>query len=353
MVQTGRRRFPRFTALLAAVFGRSSHPTTARYDHDNLLTPELDTPQGLEGGREAMSGWQSVFVGRRGLRAGWGVGLFLGLYLSLDMLVNHVLDRIPVLRVISPVPVEVALLREAAELCVILASTWIIAKVTRRWFGSYGYAARNAGVRLWTGAAWGMVSLTVLIGCMWATGHIVFDGLQLHGKDIVIYSLAWAMVFLMIGVLEESLFRGFLQHTLARGVGFWWAALMVSGAFILWHVHNADESTVGLLSTGGASLAFCLSLWYTKSLWWAIGFHASWDWGESFLYGTPDSGIQVRYFLLRQHPQGNPLWSGGAVGPEGSLFLFPLVCIICLVMWAWWGRVKPQPGHVPERQLWL
>jgi len=345
MVQTARRCFPRFTGLFAAVFGRSSHRSAVRYDHGDLLTPELQRPQGLGGDRGAVTGWQSVFVGRHGLRAGWGVGLFLSLYLSLDMLVNHVLDRIPVLRVISPVPVEVALLREAAELCVILASTWIIAKVTRRWFGSYGYAARNAGAWLWTGAAWGMVSLTVLIGCMWATGHIVFDGLQLHGKDIVIYSLAWAMVFLMIGVLEESLFRGFLQHTLARGVGFWWAALMVSGAFILWHVHNADESTVGLLSTGGASLAFCLSLWYTKSLWWAIGFHASWDWGESFLYGTPDSGIQVRDFLLRQHPQGNPLWSGGAVGPEGSLFLFPLMCIICLVMWARWGRVKPQPGR--------
>jgi membrane protease YdiL (CAAX protease family) len=54
---------------------------------------------------------------------------------------------------------------------------------------------------------------------------MAFDGLQLHGRDVGIYGLAWAVVFLMIGVIEESLFRGFLQHTLARGVGFWWAAL--------------------------------------------------------------------------------------------------------------------------------
>jgi uncharacterized protein len=290
-----------------------------------------------------MSGWQKVFVGKHGLRTVWGVGLFLGLYLSLDVLANHLLDRISALRVISPVPVEAAVVREAVELAVVLGSTWVIARVLRRRFASYGYARRGAGTRLCTGAGWGLASLTVLIGCMWSTGHMVFDGFQLHGRDIVIYGLAWAVVFLMIGVLEESLFRGFLQHLLARGVGFWWAALMVSGAFILWHVHNADESTVGLLSTGGASLAF--SLWYTKSLWWAIGFHASWDWGQSFLYGTPDSGIRVRDFLLRQHPQGNSLWSGGAVGPEGSLFLFPLLCIVCLVMWAWWGRARPQPEN--------
>jgi uncharacterized protein len=300
--------------------------------------------QGLSEEVGIMSGWQKVFEGRHGLRAGWGVGLFLVLYLSLDMLVNHLLDRIASLRVSSPVSVEVAVVREAAELAVILCSTWVIARVMRRWFASYGYAPRGAGTRLCTGAVWGLASLTLLIGCMWSTGHMAFDGLQLHDRDVGIYGLAWAVVFLMIGVIEESLFRGFLQHTLARGVGFWWAALIVSGAFILWHVHNADESTVGLLSTGGASLAFSLSLWYTKSLWWAIGFHASWDWGQSFLYGTPDSGIRVRDFLLRQHPQGKPLWSGGAVGPEGSLFLFPLLCIVCLVMWAWWGRPRPQLG---------
>jgi membrane protease YdiL (CAAX protease family) len=283
---------------------------------------------------------RKVFVGRHGLRAGWGVCLFLGLYLALDSLADYLLDRIPAWRLISPVSVEVGLVREAAELGAILTATWVIARVMRRWFGSYGYAQREAGTRLWTGAVWGLASLTTLIGCLWSTGHIVFDGFQLHGVHVVIYGLAWLVVFLMIGVSEESLFRGFLQHTLARGVGFWWAALMVSGAFIVWHIHNADESFVGLLSTGGASLLFSLSLWYTKSLWWAVGFHTSWDWGESFLYGTPDSGIRVRDFLVRQHPQGSPLWSGGAVGPEGSLFLFPVLCIACLLMWAWWGRAR-------------
>jgi uncharacterized protein len=291
-----------------------------------------------------MSEWQKTFVGRNGLRAGWAVALFLALYLSVDTLVNHLLDRIPALRVISPVSVQVALLHEAVELAIILSTTWAVATAMRRPLSSYGYASREAATRLWTGALCGFASLTILIGCLWATRHIVFDGLQLHGSDILIDALAWTVVFLMIGVLEESLFRGFLQHTLASGIGFWWAALMVSGAFILWHIHNADESVVGLLSTGGASLLFSLSLWYTKSLWWAIGFHTTWDWGQSFFYGTPDSGIRVRDFMLRQHPQGNPLWSGGAVGPEGSLLLFPLLCTVCLAMWMWWGERGPKLG---------
>ena len=279
---------------------------------------------------------------RRGLRAGCGVLLFLGLYLSLDVLVSRFLDQIPTLRVVQPVPLPTALIREAVELAVVLGSTWVMSKVMCRGLSSYGYASCSVGRRFWTGAAWGFASLSVLILCMWITGHLVFDGIALRLVSALTNALGWALVFLMIGILEESLFRGFLQHTLSEGVGFWWAALIVSGAFVLWHTHNADESMVGLLSTGAGSLLFCLSLWYTRSLWWAIGFHTGWDWGQSFFYGTPDSGIRVQGSLLRQHPQGDLLWSGGDVGPEGSLFLFPLLCLLCLGMWLWWNRLRPQ-----------
>ena len=292
--------------------------------------------------RETTPAYRQVFVGRSGLRAGWGAALFLVVYLSLDAIVGRLLDQLCALRVVDPVPLSTALIRVAIELAVVLGSTWAVGKVMRRWFSSYGYAGHNAGKRLGTGAAWGFTSLSALILCMWLTGHLVFEGVALRLGSALSHAAGWGLVFLMIGILEESLFRGFLQHTLTDGVGFWWAALMVSGAFILWHVRNADESTVGLLSTGAGSLLFSLSLWYTRSLWWAIGFHAGWDWGQSFFYGTPDSGVRVQSFLLRQHPQGNPLWSGGAVGPEGSLFLFPLLCMLCLGMWLWWSRFSRQ-----------
>lgn len=230
--------------------------------------------------RRITSAYTSVPLGCRGPRAGWGVLLFLALYLSLDALVSQLLNQIPTLKVVQPVPLSTALIREAVELTVVLGSTWTMSKVMRRRFSSYGYAARNGGMRLWTGAAWGFGSLSALVLCISLTGHLVFDGIALRLGSALTNGLGWAIVFLMIGMLEESLFRGVLQHTLSEGVGFWWAASIGSGAFILWHVHNADESIVGLLSTGAGSLLFCLSLWYTRSLWWAIGFHTGWDWGR-------------------------------------------------------------------------
>jgi uncharacterized protein len=36
-------------------------------------------------------------------------------------------------------------------------------------------------------------------------------------------------------------------------------------------------------SVVGFGLLFCLSLRRTGSLWWAVGFHAAWDWGQTLL----------------------------------------------------------------------
>lgn len=94
-----------------------------------------------------------------------------------------------------------------------------------------------------------------------------------------------AVVCLLIGFFEESAHRGYLQFALTRAIGCWWAALMLSAAFGLGHGHLGTETLTGLLGIGLGALVFTLSLWYTKSLYWAVGFHAAWDWGQVFLFG--------------------------------------------------------------------
>lgn len=74
-------------------------------------------------------------------------------------------------------------------------------------------------------------------------------------------------------------------------------------------------------------LVFCLVLMRTGNLWWAVGFHAGWDWGQTFFYGVPDSGIAPYHNLLNSSFQG-PRWlTGGTVGPEASVFT-PIILLI-------------------------
>ena len=78
---------------------------------------------------------------------------------------------------------------------------------------------------------------------------------------------------------------------------------------------------MGLIAVGCFGLFFCYTLRVTGNLWLAVGFHASWDWTESFFYGVPDSGTRMAGHLLDTAVSG-PAWvSGGSAGPEGSVLI--------------------------------
>jgi membrane protease YdiL (CAAX protease family) len=94
------------------------------------------------------------------------------------------------------------------------------------------------------------------------------------------------------------------------------------------HTGNNGENWVGIFAAAFIGFVFCVSIWATGSAWWAIGCHAAWDWAETYFYGTADSGLVAPGHLLTTSPAGNPLWSGGADGPEGSLLIIPIVLLI-------------------------
>ena len=110
-----------------------------------------------------------------------------------------------------------------------------------------------------------------------------------------------------------------------KAFAFWTSAVILSFLFSLAHAKNPGESPIGLLAVVLFALVFCLSLWRTGSLWWAIGFHASWDWSQSFLCGVADSGHMAQHHLLATHPIGKAILSGGATGPEGSIFVVAIL----------------------------
>lgn len=284
-----------------------------------------------------------IFIGKNGVRSGWCVLLFIVIYLILNALATSAIGHFVELGPQGPLPPSVVFLQECSDLLVIFVAVWIMSRIEGRPLVSFGYSGDYKVVRLISGAACGLLGLSCLVAILWKEHLVVFSGVSLTGSAVWEYALAWGCIALLVGVFEESLLRGYLQYTLARGIGFWWAALFLSVAFALWHLSNGGESPLGLVVVGIGGLVFCLSLWYTKSLWWAIGFHAGWDWGQSYLYGTPDSGLVTKGHLLASHPAGNPLWSGGATGPEGSLLILPVLMAMALGMWFWWstnGRAR-------------
>lgn len=273
-----------------------------------------------------------IFLSDTGLRAAWGVLLFVGVFEVVEFGTTTVLRQFVSLRPVGQIPLGLGFSRECCELSAVAVATWVMSCVEKRSFFSYGWEGRRKISSLSVGAVWGFLALSALIGVLWKAGALVFGGKLLSGVAAWEYGLGWLFVFLVVGLFEESLLRGYLQYRLARTLGFWWAAIVLSVTFSLMHLRNHGESILGLLSLVAAGMVFCMSLWYTKSLWWAVGFHAGWDWGESYFYGTPDSGLIMKGHLLSEHPAGSPVWSGGSTGPEASVFLLPLFILAGLGM---------------------
>jgi uncharacterized protein len=285
-----------------------------------------------------------VFMGDEGIRAGWGVLLFVLLYLVFVLLLGWVF-RAPLreTRQATVMPLRLAMILEFVQFLPSILATAIMAFIERRPLLAYGFQGKAKAVRFVYGVVWGFIALSVLLAVLWKARLLAFDGELLHGGAILKYAFAWGVFFFIVAAFEESTLRGYLQYTLTRGIGFWWGALLLSMLFGFSHGTNSGETPVGLFSAAAIGLIFCLSLWYTGSLWWALGFHASWDWAESYFYGTSDSGLVIKGHLFGEHPIGARLWSGGTTGPEGSILVLALVGVIALLMWLWWGRRVQSP----------
>jgi membrane protease YdiL (CAAX protease family) len=287
---------------------------------------------------------QKMFIGRDGLRPVWRLVLYLilyrGLRFCLYVLIAYGLPNVSRLW-----------LQTAAELglaIIVLLPALLMARIEGRAFGCYGLPLGNAFGRLfWVGALWGMCSLTLLILALRAAHVFYFGAVALHGVRLLKFAVFWAVFFLIVALYEEFFTRGYTQFTLTEGVGFWPAAVLLSLGFGALHLENPGEDWVGILAAMLIGFFFCLTLRRTGNLWFAIGFHAAWDWGESYFYSVPNSGWKPPGHLLHSSLQG-PRWlSGGSVGPEGSVFLFVLLALL----WVVFDRVYPEVKYPATREI--
>ena len=294
-----------------------------------------------------------IFVGKDGLRAGWSLLIFIALLATMLFCATVIGHKIyppapKTAKTTSEMTATSALIGEAISFLLTVLATWIMSKIERRPNSVYGLGGSRKLLHFFAGLGWGVTCLSLLVLTLWKAGLLVFDSRLIFGSAILRYGAIWLLGFLLVGLLEEYLTRGYLQYTLARGLagvyqwafktrrskalGFWTAAVIFSILFGLGHSGNPGESPIGLLSAGLAAMVFCFSLWRTGSLWWAIGFHASWDWAQSFLYGVADSGIMVQHRLLATHPVGKPILSGGTTGPEGSIFIVAILALVSFII---------------------
>jgi membrane protease YdiL (CAAX protease family) len=345
-----------------------------------------------------------ILMGPQGLRAGWSVALFAALFFLFAAIAGFLLVT---LHLVDPkahhLTAMSALFNEMTLFLGMVAAAAVVALVERRKGNllAFNLLGPHRGLRFLEGYVAGFAALSALIGALAWGGWLHFGPVGLSGAQIFKYAAIWGCAFLLVGCVEEGMFRCYLQFTLARGINFWWALGIVGavcldlvlrgkgngiwGVYILaglgfvpclllhlnkaessgfwqaaWvtstlfgflHTDNNGENWIGIFAAGAIGFVFVVSIRVTGSAWWAIGCHAAWDWSETFFYGAADSGMVASGHYLTVTPAGSAFWSGGTDGPEGSVLVIAIIVLLLILVVTIHGRKKPSILAAPASEL--
>jgi membrane protease YdiL (CAAX protease family) len=276
----------------------------------------------------------NIFMGPHGIRAGWRLLMFIAIFVAIASSVNFGVRLIPSVRawqraqnpqVMVPSSMIVG---EGIAVLSLIAAAWLMTLIEKRSFADYYLPPSQAfGKRFWQGIPYGFAMLSLLLVLIAAFRGFSLGNMALSGADALKFGAAYGAAFILVGIFEEFSFRGYMQSTLTSGIGFWGAAVILSIVFGAIHLQNLGEAWIGAFMAGSFGILAAFSLKRTGNIWFPIGMHAAWDWGETYFYSVPDSGFLAKGHLLNSTFHGAKWLTGGSVGPEGSVFAFVVLVI--------------------------
>jgi membrane protease YdiL (CAAX protease family) len=219
-------------------------------------------------------------------------------------------------------------LSEGIQLLGVLGAAAVLARIERRRLRDYGLPLEARGMRdLLAGTLWGLVFVALLVGAIALFGGVRIAGLA--SPSVLVPALEWALAMLLLGLFEEALFRGYALVSLSEAAGFWPASLALSVFFGALHFFTKPHETwIDAVSVGLIGLFLCITVRRTRALWWAVGFHAAFDFAALVLFASPNSGNDgksVAGHVLAASYGGSDWLTGGACGIEASALILPLL----------------------------
>jgi membrane protease YdiL (CAAX protease family) len=214
-------------------------------------------------------------------------------------------------------------------------------------FRSFGFSGSRWSI---LDVATGLVIPAVAIGLVflieWSLSAIRV------GPGSISWDSVWTEVIgllLISAVAEEVIYRVGLLSGVAAALdkvqaGRWIAVLATGALFGIAHLQNTGATWVSAVGTGLGGVIYGIAFLTTRSIWLPLALHFSWNLSQS-LFGFPVSGNRIPG-VLTADSVGDPVWNGGAYGPEAGIpgLLARFVIIALVFVYVRWrfpqGRIK-------------
>jgi len=288
-------------------------------------------------------------VGR--LRSGWRVLLFVAVLAAALFLLATILrvayallhnigPSIPYADVLADLIFRFTLLGAA------LGAGYLCARVLEGLpWRSLGLTLHQGWFRdLLAGFVIGFASLALAVVIAGAGGGLWFSFV---GATIAaLRSLAGSLVILFVAALaEEALFRGYVLQTFSRAHLAWLGLFLTSVPFGLGHLSNPNVVPgVTFANTALAGIWLGVAYLRTRSLWFPLGAHWSWNWALGWFFGLPISGLNLISHPLLKGSDVGPKWlTGGSYGIEGGVACTVALVVFTILIWRLpWVSATPE-----------
>jgi CAAX protease family protein len=178
-----------------------------------------------------------------------------------------------------------------------------------------------------------LLPLGILLGIVWFGLLIVmlYAGSYYQITRIAFPNRLLSAIIFAIGtaIWEEVTFRGLLFRVTEETFGTWVGVAVSAVVFGAVHGLNPNASvaaSIAIILESGILLA--AAYFATRTLWLPIGLHFGWNFAEDFIFGVRISGHAPRPAIIEGTLSGSSLWTGGAYGPEASIWAIGMAGIL-------------------------
>ncbi len=191
----------------------------------------------------------------------------------------------------------------------------------------------------------GFATILVCGGLAMIFGNVIFT----FGKFSLFLFVGYFVLYVLVAIFEEVLFRTFPLIVLAERYRVLTAILVSSVLFGLAHLANPGFTWLAMLNITLAGILFSLYVLQKRNVYWAIGIHFGWNFTQGILLGYKVSGTDANG-ILSAKPIGNVYLSGGNFGIESSIYCTMVMLILivyCLVKY----KIEPVKENVFEEEF--
>jgi len=202
--------------------------------------------------------------------------------------------------------------------------------IDKQSFFSLGFAWKGYQIDAWTGFFSAVMILFLGSMILVANQNLYFTNAFFNPVDFA----AGIALFVIVALIEEIVFRGYLLNNLLESMHPWWALILTAALFAFLHTQNNYVTILSVVNLFIAGLVLGVNYIYTKNLWFAIFFHFGWNFFQGSVLGYKVSGIETGSSIMQQSLVGSATLNGGSFGFEGSIICTVLLSLMLLIF-AW------------------